>query len=145
MRWLIGIGLTALVLWGIFWLWPRISAHWIDRRARLRVAMQFKENNPPREAESDAEYRRRIHWHILKTFAVPPLYVVRLWLKDGKPPILPPSDLLEEYLNTYEGQPLADGKPDPRISNGEGKQVLEIVQSMEAQGWGVGGTGAMEG
>lgn len=70
--------------------------------------------------------------------------MVRLWLKDGKAPILPPSAVLEEYLATYEDKPLADGKPDPRVKNGQGEQLLELIRSMEARGWEVGESAPIE-
>lgn len=99
---------------------------------------------PQRDDESDEEFRRRIHWKILTPFGVPPLFAVRLWVKDGKPPILPPSEVLEEYLGTYEGRPLGDGEPDERITSGEGEKVLEIVRELEAEGGTVGGSSLFE-
>lgn len=58
MGWLIAVGAVAVGLWVAYWLWPRISAHYVDRRARIAAAARFAEQKPQRDDESDEEFRR---------------------------------------------------------------------------------------
>jgi hypothetical protein len=74
---------------------------------------------------------RKVHWAVLTTCGLPPLSIVKIWLRSNKPYILAPTDQLERYMIEYEGKPLPDGELDQRIWNGQGRMILELLWSVE--------------
>ena len=87
--------------------------------------------NPQLADESKNEYLRRGHWAVLQQHGLPPLSIVRIWLRSNKPYILAPIDQIERYLIENANKPLPDGKLDPQISNGQGRMILELMRSFE--------------
>jgi len=89
------------------------------------------ETNPQLAEESKNDYMRRLHWAVLQRHGLPPLSIVRIWLRSNKPYILAPTDQIERYLIENAGKPLPDGKLDPQIYNGEGRMILKLLWSLE--------------
>jgi hypothetical protein len=102
-----------------------------DTRIRFQVAKRFMAENPQSADESRHEYMRRVHWAVLTTCGLPPLSIVKFWLSSDKPYILAPTDQIEEYMIENPGKPLPDGKLDQRITNGQGRMILELLWSVE--------------
>ena len=123
---LVFIGILAWVLV------PRFVANYLDYRARLVVAVAYEKTHPKEPHEADEQYDVRVLWHVLTTFGIPPLFVVKNWMKAGKTAFIPPGYMLEKYLAEWEARPLADGKPDDRITNGQGERLRVFMQGVEA-------------
>ena len=127
------IPITILfLLWLIYinyWL-PRFAAN-VDLKCRFLTAKNFMERNPQLAEESTNSYIRRLHWAVLQRYGLPPLSIVRIWLRSNKPYILAPTDQIERYLIENEGKPVPDGKLDPQIFNGQGRKTLELLWSFE--------------
>jgi hypothetical protein len=125
------IPITILVLlWLLYYLFPRFVANF-DLKCRLLTAKDFMKTNPQLAEESKNEYMRRLHWAVLQRHGLPPLSIVRIWLRSNKPYILAPTDQIERYLIENEGKPLPDGELDPQIWNGQGRKILELMRSLE--------------
>jgi hypothetical protein len=128
---LISIAIVVL-LWVIYvnyWL-PRFAANF-DLKCRFLTAKTFMKTNPQLAEESKNEYMRRLHWAVLQQHGLPPLSIVRIWLRSNKPYILAATDQIERYLIENEGKPLPDGKLDPQIFNGQGRMILKLLWSLE--------------
>jgi hypothetical protein len=127
----IAIAILAL-LWLLFvnfWL-PRFAANF-DFKCRFQVVKRFMEENPQSAEESKNDYMRKVHWAVLQELGLPPLAIVKIWLKSNKPYILAPTDQIERYMIENEGKPLPDGRLDPQIRNGEGRMILQLLWSLE--------------
>jgi len=75
----------------------------------------------------------RVHWSILTTLGLPPLFVVRQWLRGGDPAkfnVIPPAIVIERYLATRGEAVLPDGKEDRRIANGQGEALLALSRRL---------------
>lgn len=130
MEWLVVVLFIAVAGW--IWLrgLPILTAE-ADRRARIAVASRYANAEPRREDESEDEFALRVHRHVLETIGLPPLKVVRTWIEQKKLIMLPHSDDVERYMEERKGERLASGRPDRRITNGQG---AEIVRMLRAQG-----------
>lgn len=117
--------LTGAVLYSF--IRPRLVAE-MNYRARLLIARRYAQREPRQAEETDEDYLRRIHREVLHTLGIPPLAVVQRWLRRGATELVPPADVLEAYLYDGPGQVLASGKPDPRIGNGEGERLLDLLR-----------------
>jgi hypothetical protein len=123
------IAITILVLlWLIYvnyWL-PRIAANF-DTKCRLLTVEDFMKTNPQLPEESKNHYMRRLHWVVLQRHGLPPLSIVKIWLRSNKPYILAPCDQIERYLTENKNTPLPDGKLDPQTSNGQGWAIFKLM------------------
>src|SRR5947207_927812 len=109
---LIFIAILALLwlLYCNYWL-PHFAAKF-DTACRWQTVKRFMAENPQSADESKHEYMRRLHWAVLTTHGLPPLSIVKVWLRSNKPYILAPTDQITKYMIEYEGKPLPDGKLD---------------------------------
>ncbi len=123
------ISITILVLlWLIYvnyWL-PRFAANF-DLKCRFLTVKDFMKTNPQSAEESKNHYMRRLHWAVLQRHGLPPLSIVKIWLRSNKPYILAPCDQIERYLIENKNTPLPDGKLDPQTSNGQGWAILKLM------------------
>jgi hypothetical protein len=128
---LILIAILALLwlLYCNYWL-PRFAAKF-DTACRWQTVKRFMAENPRSTDESKHEYMRRVHWAVLTTHGLPPLAIVKVWLRGSKPYILAPTDQIVKYCIEHEGKLLPDGKLDERIRNGQGKMILELLRPVE--------------
>ncbi|KAF5407016.1 MAG: hypothetical protein Udaeo2_28900 [Candidatus Udaeobacter sp.] len=81
---LILIAILAL-LWLLYcnYLLPHFAA-WFDTRCRWQTVKRFMAENPQSADESRHEYMRRVHWAVLTTHGLPPLRIVKIWLRSNK-------------------------------------------------------------
>jgi hypothetical protein len=127
-------GVILLAIMALLWLlfcnywFPRLVA-WFDTKCRFQTVKSFMAENPQSSDESKHEYMRRVHWAVLTRHGLPPLCVVKIWLRSNKYYILSPTDQIEKYMIENAGKPLPDGKPDQRITNGQGRMILELLWS----------------
>ena len=131
---LILIAILAL-LWLLdcnYWL-PRVGANF-DTRCSSQVVKRFMAENPQSADESKHEYMRRVHWAVLTRCGLPPLSIVKIWLRSNNPYVLALTDQIEKYMIENPGKPLPDGKLDQRITNGQGRMILELLWSVEGSG-----------
>jgi hypothetical protein len=128
---LVPIAILAL-LWLLYYWLPRFEANF-DLKCRFLTTKAFMKANPQLADESKNEYMRRVHWAVLQRHGLPPLSIVRIWLRSNKPYILAPTDQIERYLIENEGKPLPDGKLDPQIRNGQGRMILKLLWSLESR------------
>jgi len=112
-----------------YWL-LRVAANF-DLKLRMQTAKTFMKANQQLAEESKHDYMRRVHWAVLQTHGLPPFSMVNFWLRSNKPYILAPTDQIERYLIENEGKPLPDGKLDERITNGQGRMILELLRESE--------------
>jgi len=127
------VAITILVLLWLIYVnyWsPRLAAK-VDLGCRWLTAKDFMETNPQFSEESKNHYMRRLHWAVLQRHGLPPLSIVRIWLRSNKPYILAPTDQIERYLIENAGKPLPDGKLDPQIRNGQARMILKLLWSVE--------------
>ena len=125
-----GLAAILALLWLLYYWLPRFAANF-DVRCRFRVAKRFMEENPQSTDENKNDYMRKVHWAVLQQCGLPPLRIVKIWLNSKKPYILTPTDQIERYMIENEGKPLPDGKPDQRITNGQGRMILKLLWSLE--------------
>jgi hypothetical protein len=128
---LILIAILAL-LWLLYcnYLLPHFAA-WLDTKCRWQTVKRFMAENPQSADESRHEYMRRMHWAVLTTHGLPPLRIVKIWLRSNKHYILAPTDQIGKYMIENEGKPLPDGELDPQIRNGQGRMILKLLWSLE--------------
>lgn len=122
---------VVVVLVAAAWLAPRFVANWLDYRGRFAVATAFERDNPQLPGESDEAYMERVRWHVLTTLGLPPPFVAKQWLRANKTAFLPGSSMIERYLRERAGKPLPDGRPDQRVTNGQGHELLALVRGVE--------------
>lgn len=115
------------------WVWlrglPQLTAE-ADRRARINVASRYANEEPRREDEDDTQFVRRVHRRVLETLGLPPIKVVRTWIKHKKLIMLPHSDDVLRYIEEREGKRLASGRFDRRITNGEGAELAHVLKQL---------------
>ncbi len=90
--------------------------------------MAYTKQAPRGGDETEDDFICRIHAHLLRTFGIPPLAVVRVWARKGSTPFVPPPHVLKAYMAEHVGKPLADGRPDQRITNGQGAELLRKLE-----------------
>jgi hypothetical protein len=129
-------GLILIAILALLWLFycnyllPHFAA-WFDTRCRWQTVKRFMAENPQSADESRHEYMQRVHWAVLTTHGLPPLRIVKIWLRSNKYYILAPIDQIDKYMIENEGKPLPDGELDPQIRNGQGRMILKLLWSLE--------------
>jgi hypothetical protein len=129
--WIVAVAL-ALVVLALWVSVPRFVANFVDYRARLVAAVAHGRESPQRPDETEEQHAVRMQWHVLTTLGLPPVFVVRHWLRSGNVVFVPPSYMIDRYLSEWAGRPLGDGKPDSRIHNGQGERLLAFMKQLDA-------------
>jgi len=82
-------GLILIAILALLWLFycnyllPHFAA-WFDTRCRWQTVKRFMAENPQSADESRHEYMQRVHWAVLTTHGLPPLRIVKIWLRSNK-------------------------------------------------------------
>jgi hypothetical protein len=86
--------LVLVLLWLLFYWLPRFAANF-DTKCRMLTVKDFMETNPQLAEESKNHYMRRLHWAVLQRHGLPPLSIVKVWLRSNSltsPPLVRSND-----------------------------------------------------